>query len=86
MYNINKRFNILGYPFAGGQPRVGVEETPDWLFTQTWFKELMETSEGKLNFEMVPVTNRLNNTANDLNIKNGYIPGAKNWQNLLQSA
>ena len=46
----------------------------------------METSEGKLNFEMVPVTNRLNNTANHLDIKNGYIPGAKNWQNLLQSA
>ena len=47
---------------------------------------MMVTSKGKLGFEMVSVPNRLNNMANDIDIKSGYMPGAKNWQNVLQSA
>jgi len=26
-----RRVKVLGYPFAGGQPRSGVEKTPSWL-------------------------------------------------------
>jgi arginase family enzyme len=29
--NMNK-IKIIGYPFAGGQNRDGVEDTPTWLF------------------------------------------------------
>ena len=33
-----RKIKVLGYPFAGGQPRGGVELTPGWILKQEWFK------------------------------------------------
>lgn len=35
-----RKVKVLGYPFAGGQPRGGVEKSPEWLMKQDWFKNL----------------------------------------------
>jgi arginase len=39
-----KKVKVLGYPFAGGQRRSGVELTPSWLQNQEWFKKLANSS------------------------------------------
>jgi len=35
-----RKIKVLGYPFAGGQGRSGVELTPGWLNNQAWFKNM----------------------------------------------
>ena len=42
---------FIGYPFAGGQPRKGVEKTPEWLFNQSWFKAMNDVSSHNIDFE-----------------------------------
>ena len=37
-----KKIKVLGYPFAGGQGKTGVEKTPTWLQNQSWFKQLSQ--------------------------------------------
>ena len=55
MINIMKRSfshcKFIGYPFAGGQPRKGVEKTPEWLFSQPWFQNISNTSSYNINFQ-----------------------------------
>ena len=41
-----RKIKVLGYPFAGGQPRGGVELTPGWILKQDWFRNL--TTKGKV--------------------------------------
>ena len=35
-----RKVKVLGYPFAGGQGKSGVELTPAWLKKQKWFTKL----------------------------------------------
>lgn len=39
-----KKIKVLGYPFAGGQGRNGVQLTPSWLQNQAWFKDMANKS------------------------------------------
>lgn len=46
-----RKIKVLGYPFAGGQGKSGVELTPSWLQNQVWFKNLSNNSSSKLSIE-----------------------------------
>jgi hypothetical protein len=46
-----RKIKILGYPFAGGQGKSGVELTPSWLKSQRWFKDLASMSKGMITYE-----------------------------------
>lgn len=46
-----RKIKVLGYPFAGGQGKTGVEKTPQWMKEQSWFKNMKNVE-----FEMVPVS------------------------------
>ena len=39
-----RKVKVLGYPFAGGQGRSGVELTPSWLQNQEWFQRAANAS------------------------------------------
>ena len=79
----NPNIHVIGYPFAGGQPKAGVELTPEWLQNQKWFKEMDNTC----SFEMVEVTNKnCNSQQVNQNRDTDIIKGAKNWHNVLNSA
>jgi len=56
-----KKVKILGYPFAGGQGKSGVELTPSWLQDQVWFKNLSQKSNGMIQYEEIQVSNSGNN-------------------------
>jgi arginase family enzyme len=74
------KVHVIGYPFAGGQPRGGTETTPDWLFRQPWFKDLCK--EYDVTTEMVNVTSRDSNARVHPKMNRH---GAKNWQNVMRS-
>jgi arginase len=46
-----RKIKVLGYPFAGGQGKSGVELTPSWLQNQCWFKNLANNSSSKIPIE-----------------------------------
>ena len=46
-----KKIKVLGYPFAGGQGRNGVQNTPGWLNNQDWFKDMANNSNSKVPIE-----------------------------------
>ena len=51
-----RKVKVLGYPFAGGQGKCGVELTPAWLKEQPWLKSL------PVEFEMVSVSEGASNS------------------------
>jgi arginase family enzyme len=55
-----RKIKVLGYPFAGGQGKTGVEKTPAWMASQSWFKNMRNVE-----FEMVPVSYQGNNLSVD---------------------
>lgn len=56
-----RRVKVIGFPFAGGQAKGGVELTPEWLKAQAWFSE-MKAADGKpVEYEEVQVTNSCSN-------------------------
>ena len=85
-----KKVKVLGYPFAGGQPRGGVELTPGWLKSQKWFRDLQYTHRIPVLYEEVPVTSGFCNAFHpDRQAKGAQkheILEAKNMDNVLQSS
>jgi hypothetical protein len=75
--------NVIGYPFAGGQPRDGVEETPGRVFKAPWFRSMQSAV---LTCETVDVTNPRSNATQDACIIEGHIDGAQNTNNVLESS
>jgi len=60
-----KKIKVLGYPFAGGQPRGGVELTPQWLNSQSWFQQLSNSRRIPIEYEEVRVSHQANNSKFD---------------------
>jgi arginase family enzyme len=58
-----KKIKVLGYPFAGGQGRSGVEQTPSWLQNQAWFKDLANKNK-HIEYEEIKVSNKHSNLYN----------------------
>ena len=57
-----KKIKVLGYPFAGGQGRSGVELTPGWLNNQAWFKSMAaSSSKVPVEYEEINVSSPKNN-------------------------
>lgn len=56
-----RKVKVLGYPFAGGQPRGGVELTPGWLKSQTWFKALATSRQIPVEYEEIKVSSPMCN-------------------------
>lgn len=57
-----RKIKVIGYPFAGGQPRAGVDQTPAWLLNQPWFKEMLSSKKVDVEFEAVKVSNGVANS------------------------
>ena len=58
-----RKIKVLGYPFAGGQGKTGVEKTPLWLATQPWFAKMQAMQ--NVEFEMIDVSCSDANTLTD---------------------
>jgi arginase len=56
-----RKVKVLGYPFAGGQPRGGVELTPGWMKSQEWFRNLQSKSQIPVTYEEVKVSSKFCN-------------------------
>jgi len=81
--NKTKKVKVLGYPFAGGQGKSGVELTPSWLQDQTWFKNMASKSKGLIEYEAIKVTDQSNNL-NKKDEVSDNIP--KNFENVYSSS
>jgi arginase len=85
-----KKVKVLGYPFAGGQPRGGVELTPTWFKSQKWFKDLQNVHRVPVVYEEVPVTSGFCNAfhfdPSTDGAKKHEILEAKNIENVIQSS
>ena len=82
-----RKVKVLGYPFAGGQPRGGVELTPGWLRSQSWFKTLTSTSNAHVVYEEINVSSPHCNSKHPDNKKfTGDILEAKNIDNVMASS
>ena len=86
-----RKIKILGYPFAGGQGKSGVELTPQWIAQQPWFKNLIQSKKLHVEFEVVPVTSMLSNShhaTSDYQNYYSYNPNveAKNEMNVMKSS
>ena len=83
-----KKIKVLGYPFAGGQPRAGVELTPKWLSSQTWFKELSASRRIPIEYEEVNVSNTVNNSKFEhyTDVKEGEDIKPRNVDNVMASS
>ena len=52
-----RKIKVLGYPFAGGQGKSGVELTPSFLQNQNWFKNLASgSSKVPIEYEEIKVS------------------------------
>lgn len=82
-----RKIKVLGYPFAGGQPRAGVELTPGWLRSQQWFKALASSRQIPVEYEEVKVSSPLcNKNQKDVHInEHGHVE-AKNIDNVMASS
>ena len=81
--NKTKRVKVLGYPFAGGQGKSGVELTPSWLQDQAWFKNMASKSNGLIEYEAINVSDQTNNL-NKKDEVSDTIP--KNFKNVYDSS
>jgi hypothetical protein len=84
-----RKIKVLGYPFAGGQPRGGVELTPGWLKSQQWFQNLQCSKSTPVEYEEIQVSSSFCNSehaATDaVKCSNGHtLP--KNVQNVMKSS
>jgi len=83
-----KKVKVLGYPFAGGQPRGGVEMTPGYLKEQAWFKNLANSRKMPVVYEEIAVTNgscNAEHAATDKVTEEGHVL-AKNIDNVIKSS
>jgi hypothetical protein len=82
-----KKVKVLGYPFAGGQPRGGVELTPGWLKSQSWFRNLKICGNLPVEYEEIRVSSPSCNSFHDdkLYSKEGHIE-AKNIDHVMASS
>ncbi|CDW81120.1 arginase [Stylonychia lemnae] len=78
--SIERHVHVIGFPFAGGQQRPGPEEAPEWLLQQKFLQ-----NRNGVSTEMVNVTNRKCNQAQDKDIIDGHRKGERNWHNVYQS-
>ena len=69
---------MIGFPFAGGQPREGVNKTPHWLVTQDWYKEL---EKNHITSQVLKVTDENANSVTN----SGTIRNCKNYKNVVES-
>jgi hypothetical protein len=53
MKQATRKIKVLGYPFAGGQARSGVELTPGYLKSQSWFKNLASSRNVPVEYEEI---------------------------------
>lgn len=89
-----KKVKVLGYPFAGGQGRSGVELTPGWLNNQAWFKSMAASSSNvPVEYEEINVSSpKCNKYHVDKQIASGNpftqeeLEDAKNIQNVIASS
>jgi hypothetical protein len=82
-----KKVKVLGYPFAGGQPKGGVELTPGWLRSQQWFQDLKLSNNLPVEYEEIRVSSPLCNSAHDDNVlSNDGIVEAKNIDHVMASS
>jgi hypothetical protein len=81
--NKTKKVKVLGYPFAGGQGKSGVELTPSWLQDQSWFKNMASQSNGLVEYEAIKVSDQTNNL-NKKDQVSDTIP--KNFKNVYDSS
>lgn len=88
-----KKVKVLGYPFAGGQPRGGVELTPSWLQNQAWFKQLANSYKMPVVYEEIKVSSPHCNSVHFDNMKKqglvksvDDLPDAKNISNVVKSS
>ena len=58
-----RKVKVLGYPFAGGQPRGGVELTPSYLAQQDWFKQLCNNH--PVEYEQIRVSDQRPNAVHE---------------------
>lgn len=82
-----RKVKILGYPFAGGQGKCGVELTPGWLNDQAWFKDLSAASNGNITYEEIKVSashSNLKNVSEEEANRPAHVP--KNIENVLRSS
>lgn len=82
-----RKIKVLGYPFAGGQPRGGVELTPGYLKSQTWFKNMQSSKASPVVYEEIKVSNS-NCNANHHDVMyndKGHLL-SKNVQNVMESS
>jgi arginase len=82
-----RKVKVLGYPFAGGQGRGGVELTPGWMKSQTWFKTLAASRNVPVEYEEIQVSSPLPNSAHAENLmdEDGHIE-AKNIDHVMASS
>lgn len=78
-----RKIKVLGYPFAGGQNRSGVELTPSWLENQFWFKNMANLSNGNIEYEEIKVSDPTSNLGKDTV---GHLPGPRNELNVMRSS
>lgn len=85
-----KKIKVLGYPFAGGQGKSGVEMTPSWLQNQDWFKNMSRKSNSMIEYEEIKVTSQKSNQYHvDKARRRGEdedIDETKNIQNVMASS
>ena len=87
-----RKVKVLGYPFAGGQGRSGVELTPSWLQNQDWFKRAAKDTRLPIEYEEIQVSSPKCNTYHvEKAMANGglteeELADAKNAQNVLASS
>lgn len=82
-----RKIKVLGYPFAGGQPRGGVELTPGWLKSQAWFQNMQSSNASPVVYEEIKVSSSNCNADHQdvmFNEKGHLLP--KNVQNVMESS
>jgi len=84
-----RKVKVLGYPFAGGQPRGGVELTPGWLKSQAWFETLKARRNLPIEYEDIQVSSSFCNAAHAQDDrkfdKDGHVE-AKNIDHVMASS
>lgn len=85
-----RKIKVLGYPFAGGQPRGGVELTPGWILKQEWFRNLTTKGKVPVTYEEVNVSSQYCNSYHpdpqSGGTRKGEIIEAKNIKNVIASS
>ena len=81
-----RKVKVLGYPFAGGQPRGGVELTPGWLKSQVWFQNLAASRRSAVVYEEIKVSSPHCNAEHEYALTNGDVSLARNIDHVMASS